>query len=199
MESNKWVRISRSKFHDSMNRSVNRINKLQRHFFLEIQPSCAAQCVARDASLMLTRADFSYFLAIQTRWKDNDQYGHVNNAVYYEYFDTIINHWLINHGGLKIGGDLRALIVSSSCDFLASVQYPAVLEVALKVSKLGKSSLHWDIAIFSPHEKNDHTSKPSLLAAHGKMVHVFVKGSPPRPTEIPAAMREAIQREFIKS
>src|SRR6478736_1916139 len=96
-----------------------------------------------------TRADYPHFLALQTRWMDNDVYGHVNNVVYYAYFDTIINKWLIDEGKLDIhDAAIIGLCVESQCRYLAPAAYPDVLTGALRVGKIGRSSVRYEIAIF---------------------------------------------------
>jgi acyl-CoA thioester hydrolase len=137
------------------------------------------------------RADFGYHLPIATRWSDNDLYGHVNNVVYYSYFDTIINRWLIAEGGLDIhGGDVIGLCVDSRCSYLAPVSFPDALEAGLRVVHLGRSSVRYQIAIFAA--GNDEA------AAQGEFVHVFVGRADRRPIELPARMRAALDRLLVK-
>ena len=99
-----------------------------------------------------TRDAFRYFLPIQTRWMDNDVYGHVNNVVYYAYFDTIINKWLVDEGRLDIHSrepsEVIGLCVESQCRYLAPASYPEVLSAGLRVGKLGRSSVRYEIGIF---------------------------------------------------
>jgi acyl-CoA thioester hydrolase len=135
----------------------------------------------------LTRHDFSYRQTITTRWTDNDVYGHVNNAVYYQYFDSVINAYLIGQGGLDIhDGAVVGFVVSSSCDFLAPVAYPAALEVGLSVSKLGRSSVTYSTGLFQVEREE--------ACAAGRMVHVFVDAGHRRPVDIPHQLRAALQR-----
>ncbi|NUU35950.1 thioesterase family protein [Pseudomonas sp. C2B4] len=131
------------------------------------------------------REDFRHFQSITTRWHDNDLYGHVNNVVYYSYFDSAVNTYLIESGGLDIHqGNVIAYVVSSSCDYFASIAFPEPIEVGLAVSKLGNSSVHYSLGIFKAGE-------PQACAA-GRFVHVFVERASHRPVPIPQALRAAL-------
>jgi acyl-CoA thioester hydrolase len=124
---------------------------------------------------------------IQTRWKDNDVYGHVNNVEYYSYFDTAINAWLIREGGLDIErGEIIGLCVESHCEYKAALTFPEVIEVGLRVGHLGKSSVRYELAIFR--EGSDE------ITAEGHFVHVFVERETRRPVPIPAQLRAALER-----
>jgi acyl-CoA thioester hydrolase len=130
---------------------------------------------------------YPHRLAIQTRWKDNDVYGHVNNAEYYSYFDTAINAWLIREGGLDIErGAVIGLCVESHCEFHAALAFPATIEVGLRVGKLGNSSVRYELAIFHAGENE--------VTAEGHFVHVFVDRETRRPTPIPERVRGALER-----
>lgn len=134
-----------------------------------------------------TRADYPHVGSVSTRWNDNDRYGHVNNAVYYQYFDSVINEVLIHQGGLDIHrGEVVGFIVRSECDFLAPVAYPGLLEVGVVVRRLGRSSVTYETALLRPGE-----DRP---AAIGRMVHVFVDTTTGRPTDIPAPIRAVLER-----
>jgi acyl-CoA thioester hydrolase len=136
---------------------------------------------------MSQRSDYRHFQPILTRWQDNDVYGHVNNVAYYSYFDSAVNTYLIEHGGLDIhGGEVVGFVVSSSCDYFASVAFPERLEVGLRVAKLGTSSVQYELAVFRAGEDE--------ACAAGRFVHVFVERASNRPVEIPAGIREALQR-----
>jgi acyl-CoA thioester hydrolase len=133
------------------------------------------------------RADYPHFLAIQTRWKDNDIYGHVNNVVYYSYFDTVVNDYLIREGGLKIAdGDIIGLAVETHCEFHAPLTFPDVIEAGLRVGKLGVSSVRYEIGVFKQDEES-----PS---ATGYFVHVFVNRETRRPAPIPDPIRSALEK-----
>jgi len=133
----------------------------------------------------VTREAYRFFLPIPTRWIDNDVYGHVNNVVYYAYFDTVINRWLIDEGGLDIRkGDVIGVCAESQCTYLHSASFPDALDAGLRVEKLGTSSVTYEVGIFSKDE----------LCAHGRFVHVFVDRSSRKPTPIPAGIRAALER-----
>ncbi len=123
---------------------------------------------------------------VPTRWADNDHYGHVNNVTYYSYFDTAVNAWLIHATGTDIR-DLAAigLVAQTSCQFLGSLSFPDQLRVGLRISRLGRSSITYELAIFR--EDGDALE----LAATGGFVHVYVDSETRRSVEIPAVIREA--------
>lgn len=132
------------------------------------------------------RADYRHFQPITTRWHDNDLYGHVNNVVYYSYFDSAVNAYLIERGGLDIhNGEVVGFVVSSSCDYFASIAFPDQIEVGLRVGRLGNSSVQYELAIFKRGEDE--------ACAAGRFVHVFVERATNRPTPIPARLRAALE------
>ncbi len=132
------------------------------------------------------RADFPHVSEIQTRWMDNDLYGHVNNVVYYSYFDTVINRWLIDEGGLSLETGDIGVCVESQCRFLRSVAFPEKLEAGLRVAKLGKSSVTYEIGIFA--------AGSAEICALGSFVHVFVDRATRRPVAMPARIRASLER-----
>jgi acyl-CoA thioester hydrolase len=133
----------------------------------------------------MDRADFPHFLAITTRWKDNDVYGHVNNVEYYSFFDTVINEYLIRAGGLDIhDGDVIGLCVESQCRFKQSLAFPDIVDAGLRVTKVGTSSVHYEVALFR--------SGAAEPAGSGRFVHVFVDRANRRPVPIPASLRDAL-------
>ncbi|AEJ03626.1 Acyl-ACP thioesterase [Streptococcus pneumoniae] len=132
------------------------------------------------------RRDYKHFQPITTRWHDNDIYGHVNNVVYYGFFDTAVNNYLIQQGGLDIqDGDIVGFVVSSACDYFASIAYPDLIEVGLRVARLGNSSVQYELAIFREGEQE--------ACAAGRFVHVFVERASNRPTAIPGRLRAALE------
>ena len=138
-----------------------------------------------------SRADYPHFLSIPTRWMDNDIYGHVNNVVYYSYFDTVINEYLIREGGLDIhGGDIVGITPETHCNFHDSLAFPEVVEAGLKVGRLGGRSVRYEIGLFKAGRE--------APAATGHFVHVFVDRETMRPVEIPAGIRSALERIAIK-
>jgi acyl-CoA thioester hydrolase len=123
---------------------------------------------------------------IPTRWKDNDVYGHVNNVEYYSFFDTVINAWLVEEGGLDIHrGSVIGLCAESHCAFHAPLAFPETVDAALRVGHLGRSSVRYEIGLF-PAGRDDP-------AATGWFVHVFVDRASRRPAEIPGSVRAALE------
>ncbi|GAB4164958.1 MAG: thioesterase family protein [Rhodocyclaceae bacterium] len=141
-------------------------------------------------NILNTRGGYRHFLAIPTRWLDNDCYGHVNNVVYYAYFDTVINEYLIREGGLDIhGGAVIGVAVETFCRFHRSLSFPEVVDAGLRVGHLGNSSVRYEIGLFRKDEL-----KP---AATGHFVHVFVERASQKPVAIPPALRACLERLVI--
>jgi acyl-CoA thioester hydrolase len=139
---------------------------------------------------MTARGDYPHRRAIPTRWNDNDVYGHVNNVEYYAFFDTVINAWLIEEGGLDIhGGDVIGLCAESHCRFDAALSFPEAVEAGLRVGHLGRSSVRYEIGLFRA-----GVEEP---AAEGWFVHVFVDRAERRPAEMPARVRAALERLVV--
>ncbi len=133
------------------------------------------------------RGDYPHFHVITTRWMDNDLYGHVNNVVYYSFFDTVINQYLIRAGGLDIHeGPVIGLAVESMCRFHQPLAYPDPVDAGLRVGKLGRSSVRYEVGLFAI-----QADEP---AATGHFVHVFVERHSRRPTPIPEPIRAALAR-----
>ena len=131
-----------------------------------------------------SRGAFRYFASFETRWRDNDRYGHLNNAIYYELFDSAINQLLIDQGILDFeSGDHVFLVASSGCHYFSELAYPDKLEVGLAITKLGNSSVIYDLGLFK--KGADHT------AATGFFVHVNVTRRGFRPAPISARDRVA--------
>jgi acyl-CoA thioester hydrolase len=135
----------------------------------------------------ITRDEYPHFLELPTRWMDNDIYGHVNNALYYAFFDTAINEYLITAGRLDISsGSVIAFAVESQCQYLRPLAFPGVIEVGLRVGKLGNSSVRYELAVFKQGE--------TFAAATGYFVHVFVDRVTQRPVPMPTPIRTALER-----
>ncbi len=135
----------------------------------------------------LTRADYPHFLSIPTRWIDNDVYHHVNNAIYYMFFDTVINEYLVLEGGLDFRqGEVVGLAVETHCQFKKPIAFPDVVDAGIRVGKLGNSSVRYEIGLFIQGDDQ--------IAAYGYFVHVFVKQSTKRPSPIPNNIRQALQK-----
>ena len=135
----------------------------------------------------LRRADFPHHLPIDTRWSDNDAYGHLNNVVFYSYFDTVVNQYLITRGVLNIDtSPVIGLVVETGCNYFASAAFPEKLEAGLRVAKMGNSSVRYEIGLFRNEEKT--------ASAQGYFVHVYVDRASRRSTAVPADMRIALKR-----
>jgi acyl-CoA thioester hydrolase len=133
-----------------------------------------------------TRSEFKHFHPITTRWMDNDAYGHVNNVVYYSWFDTVVNQFLINNGVLDIErSPVIGLVIETQCNYFASVAFPDRVTAGVRVTKLGNSSVRYEVGIF---RGDDETA-----AAQGHFVHVYVDRETRRPATIPDDMRKLLQ------
>jgi acyl-CoA thioester hydrolase len=132
------------------------------------------------------RADYKHFLPLQTRWADNDIYGHVNNVAYYGYFDTIVNEYLIGAGALDIhDGNVIGLVVETGCRYFAPLGFPQQLDGALRVAHIGNSSVRYELAVFRAGE--------DAPAAEGHFVHVYVDRETRRPVTLPDQLRHALE------
>ena len=134
------------------------------------------------------RSSFRVFRPLQTRWADNDIYGHVNNAIHYALFDTAVNGWLIEAGLL----DLRAsrtvcLVVETSCSYFSEIVFPDAVDAGIRVERLGTSSVTYSVGLFCNREDR--------AAAQGRFVHVHVDRADRRPRPLPEAWR-AIMKEL---
>lgn len=132
------------------------------------------------------REAYRTFRAIPTRWADNDVYGHVNNTVYYAWFDTAVNAHLIEQGALDIhAGDVIGLVVETGCRYARSVAFPEVVETGLRVARLGTSSVRYEIGLFAGDD-------PAPVA-EGFFIHVYVDRATRRPTALPATLRNVLE------
>ena len=137
------------------------------------------------------RSAYPHFLPIPTRWMDNDVYGHVNNIVYYAWFDTVINEYLIREGGLDIrDGAVVGYCVESNCRYHRPVAFPETIDAGLRVAHLGNSSVRYEIGLFRQGE-----DKP---AAQGHFVHVFVDRAKDKPAAIPDSIRACLEKLILK-
>jgi acyl-CoA thioester hydrolase len=132
-----------------------------------------------------TRADYVHFSRITTRWMDNDVYGHVNNVVYYSYFDTVVNKFLIDGECLDIErSDIVGLVIETQCQYFRSITFPDTVDAGIRVTKLGTSSVRYEVGLF---RNDDETA-----AAQGYFVHVYVDRETNRPSSIPDAVRKLL-------
>lgn len=131
------------------------------------------------------REHYVYFKAIPTRWMDNDIYGHVNNVVYYSYFDTVANSYLIERGGFDIqSAPSVGFVVSSSCQYYDPIAFPETIEAAFRVNKIGSKSVEYGVAIFK--------AGADVASASGTFTHVFVDRASGKSVEIPNRIRQAL-------
>ena len=135
----------------------------------------------------LTRADLRHFTTIQTRWQDNDVFGHVNNVVYYSWFDTAVNGWLIDRGLLDpAASSIIGLVVETGCSYAESVAFPEPVSIGIAIDRLGSSSVRYRIGVFREHG--------DLAIAQGHFTHVYVDRASQRPVPIPDAIRTTMAR-----
>ena len=133
-----------------------------------------------------TRQQFPHFLAITTRWLDNDAYNHVNNVNYYSFFDTAVNQYMLRENVLRMDSGPVCLVVETGCRYFSPISFPDTVHCGLRVAHLGKSSVRFEIGIF----RNDEPA----AAAQGHFVHVCCDRATQRPIPMPDAMRQALAR-----
>jgi acyl-CoA thioester hydrolase len=145
-------------------------------------------CMARPTPL--SRDEFGLFRPLQTRWADNDIYGHMNNVVHYALFDTAINGWLIEEGLLDpLEGGIVGLVVETGCSYFAEIAFPDRVTAGIRVGHLGTSSVRYEIALY----RNDDEG----AAAQGHFVHVYVDRATRKPKALPANWRQRLE-EFVR-
>ena len=133
------------------------------------------------------RAHYRHFLPIQTRWSDNDAYGHVNNVVYYSWFDTVVNEYLIAAGALDIQASaVVGLVVETQCNYFSELAFPQRVDAGLRVAHAGRSSVRYELALFG--------ALGETASAQGHFVHVYVDRATRRPALLPPALRAAVER-----
>jgi acyl-CoA thioester hydrolase len=129
------------------------------------------------------RNNYKAFRAIPTRWMDNDMYGHVNNVVYYSWFDTAVNALLIERGALDIHhGEAIGFVVETGCNYFAPLAFPQTVEAGIRVAEAGRSSIRYEVGLFAPGAET--------AAAQGHFVHVYVDRHSQRPIALPPALAE---------
>lgn len=140
----------------------------------------------------LRRSDFGWFLSIPTRWMDNDVYGHVNNVVYYSYFDTVVNTHLIEEGGLDIHASaVFGVVVETSCRYWQELCFPEVIEAGIRVVHLGRRSVQYEVGLF-----RKDVQEP---AAAGRFVHVYIDRQTRKSVAIPETIRAALTPLVVAS
>ena len=133
------------------------------------------------------RSHYRHFLPIQTRWADNDAYGHVNNVVYYAWFDTVVNEYLIRSGALDIErSPVIGLVVETGCSYFSELAFPQAVEAGLRVGRVGRSSVRYEIGLF--------VAGADLASAQGHFIHVYVERASRRPVPLPAQLRAVLER-----
>jgi acyl-CoA thioester hydrolase len=138
------------------------------------------------------RMAYRHFLPITTRWMDNDVYGHVNNVVYYSYFDTVVNEYLIRAGVLDVEhGATIGLVVETQCKYFAPLVFPERVEAGLRVTRLGSTSVRYEVGLFK-----DGDVQP---AAEGHFVHVYVDRTTRQPVALPGELREALEALVVNA
>ena len=143
-----------------------------------------------DKAVANHRSTYRHFLPITTRWMDNDAYGHVNNVVYYAYFDTVVNEYLIAAGLLDIEkSPVIGLVVETGCRYFAAIAFPDEIEAGLRVAKLGNASVRYEIALFR--------RGTDEAVAQGHFVHVYVDRASRRPVPLPEPLRAALNKIAI--
>jgi acyl-CoA thioester hydrolase len=136
-------------------------------------------------SLQTQRSDYNHISEISTRWMDNDVYGHINNVVYYSFFDTVINGFLLENNVLDFtSGDVIGLVVETRCNYFASLAFPGKVQAGLNVERIGNSSVTYNVGIFG--------NGSETAAAQGHFIHVYVDSTSRRPVAIPDDLREVL-------
>ena len=138
----------------------------------------------------LRRDQFPHHLPIPTRWSDNDAYGHLNNVVFYSYFDTVVNQYLITCGVLDVDtSPVIGLVVETGCNYFASAAFPERLDAGLRVARLGNSSVRYEIALFR--------EGVDTAIAQGHFVHVYVGRETRRPVRMPTQLRNVLSKILV--
>ena len=133
------------------------------------------------------RSAYRVFRSMTTRWMDNDAYGHANNVIYYSWFDTAVNAYLIEQGVLDIAhGETIGLVVETQCNYFAPLAFPQTVEAGIRVARLGASSVRYEIGLFA--------QDAPLTAASGHFIHVYVDKATRRPTPLPLNLKTVLEK-----
>ena len=139
-----------------------------------------------DRATPSARSDYPIFYSLESRWADNDIYGHINNVAYYAYFDSVVNRFLIEEGGLRPGIDtVVGYVVHSSADYFSPASYPVTLTLGLKVLRIGDKSVRWEVGVFASDEEQSCVT--------GTFTHAFVDRESGRSAPVPDGIRRAIE------
>ena len=137
-------------------------------------------------------SEYNYFCQLSTRWNDNDIYGHMNNIVYYALFDTAVNKWLIKNKLIDIkNGQNIGLIVQSGCNYFSSFEYPDNINAGIRVTKIGKSSVRYEVGLFK--------EKEELSSADGFFIHVYVDRKTNKPIALDYNFKNALDTIFVET
>ena len=137
------------------------------------------------------RSDYNYFFKMSTRWNDNDIYGHLNNVIYYELFDTAVNKWLIKNNLIDIkNGKNIGLIVQSGCNYFSSFEYPEDIDAGIRVTKIGNSSVRYEVGLFKPSD--------DLASADGFFIHVYVGRVSNKPITLDYEFKKKLDTIYVK-
>ena len=132
------------------------------------------------------REGFAIFYSLNTRWADNDIYGHINNVAYYAFFDSVVNRFLIEEGGMRPGKDnVVGYVVNSSADYFSPLTYPQELELGLRIARMGEKSVTWEIGVF--------VQGAAVSSVTGRFTHAFVDREANKSAAIPSSIRRAIE------
>ena len=136
------------------------------------------------------RSDYNFFSKMSTRWNDNDIYGHLNNVIYYELFDTAVNKWLIKNDLIDIqNGNIIGLIVQSGCNYFSSFKYPEDIEAGIRVTKIGNSSVKYEVGLFK--------QKYDLASADGFFIHVYVDRVTRKPKTLDYELKKKLDTIYV--
>ena len=137
------------------------------------------------------RSDYNYFSKMSTRWNDNDIYGHLNNVIYYELFDTAVNKWLINNNLIDIkNGNTIGLIVQSGCNYFSSFEYPEEIDAGIRVTKIGNSSIRYEVGLFKPND--------DMASADGFFIHVYVDRVNNKPISLDYEFKKKLDTIYVE-
>ena len=137
------------------------------------------------------RSEYNYFSKMSTRWNDNDIYGHLNNVIYYELFDTAVNKWLINNNLIDIkNGNTIGLIVQSGCNYFSSFEYPEEIDAGIRVTKIGNSSIRYEVGLFKPND--------DMASADGFFVHVYVDRVNNKPISLDYEFKKKLDTIYVE-
>jgi len=167
---------------------MEKILNLKNIKIISIQKNFTSQPIKSTSSITShSKNQYKYFQKIETRWSDNDQYGHVNNSIYYFFFDTVVNNYLIKEVGINLQTSNEiAVVAETGCKYVSSISYPESVTAGLRIKKLGKSSVIYEVGIFKEDE-----SQPS---AFGFFVHVFISRDSRNPVAIPETLKAKLEK-----